>query len=819
MIKKKLELLAVSQINQIAFSNLDLEKNLSRIAEITSTLMQADACSIYLMDKSRETLILRATRGLDPSSVGKVRLKIGEGLTGWTAKLRESVAVRDVFSDPHFLYLPETKEEQFKSMLTAPIIDGDDILGVINVQTMRKKDYYPEETRLLSFISRQLAGMIRNGRLFEEANVRLKELTTLLDTATMMNSSLDLDSVLVYIVKAVVEHSKATGCFLTLIDRETDRLQIKASEGFSGEIYNNISSLLTEPRRCRAIIEGKPFLLNHPKESHCFKSIDQLSAVLCIPLIVKGTSLGTLCLFGVYSDSSKERETFFTEDDLRLGSIMANQAAIAIENASLYKQSQKLAADREARIQELSILYEVGNAMRTTIDLEKLLYIILMGITHGKALGFNRAFLFLVDDKDEILLKGSLAVGPRDAEDANKIWRELESQSLSFFETISSIDWSIIRKEDYLTELVKNIEIPLIPDAGVLALSVLEKKSYHITPDLYHLVNLATKEKLSLEEFATVPLIAKDRVLGVILVDNLFNKQPITHEKIKFLSTMANQAGLAVESARLYSRLEEIVHELKETQDRLIHSAKLAALGELIANIAHEIRNPLVAIGGFSRRLRNMVNDDEDSRRYTEIIMNEVEKLEKRLMEILRLSRMPQPKFTTVEINELISEILAFMKEDFEKRNIKQEVILQPALPDIKGDVELLRQVFFNIFFNAIEAMMDGGTLRVVSNLTIRENFLAEDRPGSKLSLFEDFQQASSGRRDFVEIQVSDTGGGIPQELLNNIFNPFFTTKNGGSGLGLTVAYKAINEHGGNIDVINRPGEGATFIILLPAAV
>ena len=134
--------------------------------------------------------------------------------------------------------------------------------------------------------------------------------------------------------------------------------------------------------------------------------------------------------------------------------------------------------------------------------------------------------------------------------------------------------------------------------------------------------------------FATVPLWGKGKVIGVILVDNLYNQNPITDEDIQFLSMFSNQAGLAIENTILYRNLEEVHRELKEAQALLVHQEKMVALGELSTNIAHEIKNPLVSIGGFARRLDRAMPDESQEKRYTQTIMKEVARLEKILDDI-----------------------------------------------------------------------------------------------------------------------------------------------------------------------------------------
>jgi signal transduction histidine kinase len=294
--------------------------------------------------------------------------------------------------------------------------------------------------------------------------------------------------------------------------------------------------------------------------------------------------------------------------------------------------------------------------------------------------------------------------------------------------------------------------------------------------------------------FATVPLLGKGKVIGVILVDNLYNQNPITDEDIQILTMFSSQAGLAIENAILYRNLEEAHQELKETQGLLLHQEKMMALGELSATIAHEIRNPLVSIGGFARRLYRTIPDDAPDKRYTQTIMIEVSRLERILSDLLKYSQEESFVFKELDLRDVLEESISMVREEFEDLEIHLTKEYAEELPKVKGGHRRLRQAFFNLIHNAYQAMNGQGTLF--------------------LRIFPISKNGSS----FVRVEVEDTGSGIDPENLHNIFNPFYSTKESGLGLGLPLVYKIITSHRGFIEVNNRPGEGVTFIVTLPAA-
>ena len=203
---------------------------------------------------------------------------------------------------------------------------------------------------------------------------------------------------------------------------------------------------------------------------------------------------------------------------------------------------------------ELEMLYDIGNAMRTTLNLEEILYIILTAATSHTGLSFNRSMLFLVNEK-ESRLEGKMGIGPDSAEDASKIWAHIEKNKIGLEELISIETQFDNLKKSKLNQAIKSIKIPVREDSGVIALTVMEGMPFIInTPEAKQKAQNEFSIIMDLDEFVTVPLKAKDKVIGVLLADNRFNKKPITNDAIRILTMFANQAGLAIENSRLYEQ-------------------------------------------------------------------------------------------------------------------------------------------------------------------------------------------------------------------------------------------------------------------------
>jgi len=293
--------------------------------------------------------------------------------------------------------------------------------------------------------------------------------------------------------------------------------------------------------------------------------------------------------------------------------------------------------------------------------------------------------------------------------------------------------------------------------------------------------------------FATIPFWGKGKVIGVILVDNLFNQDPITDEDIRYLTMFSSQAGLAIENTLLYRNLEEVHQELKEAQTFLVYQEKMAALGELSTSIAHEIRNPLVSIGGFARRLDRTLTADASEKRYAQTIVKEVERLEKILNHILTYTHEEAMTLKELDLREVMEESLSMISESLRNGGIQLDKEFSEKVPGVKGDYYQLKQAFFNLISNAYESMNGKG------RLSIRIHPL--------------WKNGSS----FVRVEVEDTGAGIDPESLHHIFNPFYTTKDNRLGLGLPIIHKIATFHQGQIEVNNHPGKGVAFLLTLPA--
>jgi len=548
------------------------------------------------------------------------------------------------------------------------------------------------------------------------------------------------------------------------------------------------------------------------------------------------------------------------------------------------------------RNQELSRLLFISNAMRSTLDLHRLLRMTLTAVTMSDGLGFNRALLMEVDS-DRRVLRGLMGVGPGTLEDAWRIWGELAMARKSLENIMDEIASQPVARTSFLDRLAQNLEIPIHDDSdSILATVVREKKPLNV-PDARSdsRVDPILVQQLGTEAFALIPLLSQDKVVGVLWVDNLFNRRPISDDDLRFLAAFGNHVASAIEGARLFEKVSmaeaemenifesisdmvyfndrdfnikkvnkavlqriglpesqivgrkcyEVFHGTDEPFHRCPHSKtiqsgkafieementnlggvfmvssspirdlsgeligtvhisrdisdarrlneklkkaeKMAALGEMAAKIAHEIRNPLTSIGGFARRLEKQL--DGKLKNYATIMVDSVAHLELLLKDILGFVRETQIILMRGDVVEIMDQIISLFSPSLKEKNISIEKRYQDISLEVPLDSNKIREALTNLITNASQAMEKGGVISVGIWRTDRD----------------------------AVIEVRDTGYGMSETTLKHLFDPFFTTKMTGTGLGLAITHRVIELHRGRIEVETELGTGTAFRIYLP---
>jgi two-component sensor histidine kinase len=294
--------------------------------------MQVNSCSIYLLEPGSEILRLRASTRLAHDAIGLAHLLLGEGLTGWAAQHGQAVAVREAQADPRFKFLPETREQKLHSLLAVPLVNRERVIGAMNVQTADPRDFAADEIELLALIGDLAAGALDRASLYDRMNRQIVELTTLAKVSEAVTSPLYLDEMLDLVVEMAAKVMSAPICSLRLIDDARGELVVPANDRRPA-YWSKPLAAFSKPIADRVLLAKKPVViedLEDERPAHGNDLIEQehLASLLAVPLVVREKAIGVL---SCYTDRPRE----FTESDIALFSTLANQTALAIENARL----------------------------------------------------------------------------------------------------------------------------------------------------------------------------------------------------------------------------------------------------------------------------------------------------------------------------------------------------------------------------------------------------------------------------------------------------------------------------------------------------
>jgi signal transduction histidine kinase len=576
-----------------------------------------------------------------------------------------------------------------------------------------------------------------------------------------------LNIVTVYVTKAL----HAQGTVIRLINKSTNLLEVMAEYGLENinirrhgiKIGDGVSGEVWEKRTPKLVLpdtEESKQLLN---------SKLKIKSLICVPLIFENEVTGTISVY------EKLSALPFDEEDKVFLEVIAGLVSPLIAYTEALEREQKLSHEIKKNLENLRIITELNKIIMKPRKLDELIFLILTALTFGKDIGFNRAGLFTYNAHTGIL-QGMIGVGCENIEET-QVWEKLPN--ITTIQWLEMIEKNKIKNESSFNKKIRQIrfditEFPLI-------LKILRDGSVYLSPKETKDI---IKELLNVEEYAIVPLIGREDLLGMLYVDNKFNKKPIDENYISLLQTFASQAALAIENSKLYSELSNTNELLKTAQQELLVKEKLATVGEMLTTLAHEIRNPLTAIGGFANIILKKT-EDSTIKEFAEKIYYHASKMDKMFKEFLLLAKQKYLSYNPLNIKDVITESIENFKHNH--KNISFNLTLANEI-FVSGDKNMLCVVINNLIKNAIQAMPEGG------NITI--NVYSENN-------------------DAV-ITIEDEGHGIPSEVLPNIFDPFYTTKFNGFGIGLSISYKIIKQHNGIIYAENKPDRGAKFTIKLP---
>jgi len=460
----------------------------------------------------------------------------------------------------------------------------------------------------------------------------------------------------------------------------------------------------------------------------------------------------------------------FRESDGRIIGLLG----IIQDVTSLYGKKAEL----EEANYELSIMSQVAKALSSTADLESVLQIILTGVTANQGLGFNRAFLFLVDD-NRVFLQGKTAVGPNNPEEAGKIWAHLAQQPKTLIELLNDYIECENSSNFSLSSMISGWEIPL-GDSSVFSRVMNEARWINV--DIHENLDEETKrilKRLKTNHLAVAPIISNEKTLGLIAADNQITGKRITDSDLQLLQTFADNTAVAIERSKLYRNLLEHSAELEEknkllarSQEQMVRVEKMSVIGELTSSIAHELRNPLAVIGGFSN-LMLTAGENDSNLEYLNIILTEAKRAESVLHQVLDFSRASRTKSREIDFCLLVRqtyELLISRLKHYQKPpslDISEEKLL------VWGNPDQLQHALYQFMSLSVEDMTDECNVMI-------SILLIDDR---------------------VRLIIEFGGDKKKKNRVVKALNQIFNNPGGTHKLSVIVAGETIRYHGGDFGI------------------
>jgi two-component system, NtrC family, sensor histidine kinase HydH len=674
--------------------------------------------------------------------------------------------------------------EHLNDTLYVPVCCCHQAYGVFVLSSPETEIFSPRELECLAAIGGEFAFLSRNVAIHAEEAWRMEQLAFLSDLGRQLTQAHQLKELLSTACKSIHRHSQAACVILRPLIGGT----------VIGSSYLRLSSAYRKHRALLQQIEEEhaPKALNRPTPLYLSGFVDPAQVedgvpaqMVVVPLFFQHRAMGTLSLFfpqemveNPFATKGATKE-FYTS--------VGSQIAHAMERVSTLERLESLSGENDLKFRELSLLYHSFRAIHSTLNLNELMHLILSVATVPDGGGFERAMLFTINERSG-MLQGMLGV----SQDSAALIFPVINDRTSWENPSVSTDVREAQRLMPFCQQVMRQRLPLDAEDNALARAVNKGQVVFVSqPSLEPPSGAALAKELHLGPYVCAPLRGKNRPLGVLVMDSVETNRTIGLDRLRFLELFAHQASSAMENSLLLQRLETVNRDLRETHERLSQGEKMAALGELAASIAHELKTPLVTIGGFAQRLNRQITADSKEAEYCDIIVRETRRMEKILSEILAFSKKQLFCFSECRVEDLFDQALALVDDPLKKSHVEVSLALDDNLPTFQGDEQRLLQVLINIIDNARQSMDEGGVLTLRAKL-----FTLYSEPA-------------------IAIEIQDTGCGVPIEAQKEIFTPFFTTKDQGTGLGLAISQRIIQQHRGSIGVHSDPS-GSIFTIRLP---
>lgn len=737
------------QVIEIANSSIDPKERQEQILDAINRALNIKESLLFLQNQENKAFVLSHSSPRKLREVLPVVWQPAHDMFSSFMLHRQPVLLDDSYPDDKVTAFLKHRG----TVLMLPVFDDSSLYGMLVLMCCEAPS---EDDRIvLQTIARAIAGMIRNYAHYLESRKRITELSLLAEVGKVGSSVIQIQPLLETIVNLVC---RFLGASFGVIGVESDTGE-KLSASF-GVKPDYLESRDHDLKDCMSFNARQGRLI--------YGQLHQL-------LPFQSRYKGHLCLFEKMSMGDDVAGPYFTGDDRRILNITSTMLAPALENALNFRHVKALAESNAKMVNMLAALFEIGKHLLISTSFRRRTMVTLGALVHPEGFGFPRAIFLGADHHNERLVARAVMDADSVSQKLSASLAALTSQSveklMERYAIKPSFSFSLKSKSNILVKTLLSGSMKVVREPR--------------KDGSKRLLKIAGEGP-----WVLVPLSSRGKGVGVLLLCLRHDQFRTEDQELTMLRMLADQVEMALEGSFTLQNLRKAHQELATMHTRLLEADRLAALGEIVSGMAHEIRNPLMTIGGFVKRVRKKMADDDINASYLDTALEQVMRVENLLGDMFAIPYDPGDNYRSIQMEELLEESLTLLGDMLEGIEVKR--VYHKNLPPVYVDERLLKQAFFNIMLNAVQAMNNHGKLILRTRRQTVNNIL------------------------MVAGEVEDSGGGMTLQTMHNVFNPFFTTRPQGSGLGLSYAYKIVTRHEGIIEVHNQ-GQGAAFVICLPA--